>query len=219
MARGGIDGVDSRLYDVERGDGRIAVSWVQPVLPADTLGPVVFAGDRERAVTLWERLLDMICACVSPRLGLDGQLSNWSFTDDGAISYLDISTPLMRDDNGRETLDADLFLSSLPWGLRPVVKRLMLKGILATYYDQRRVIIDFLGNLCKGRLDELVPTFVERANRRLERPIAIGEIERYYRSDARTWALLQRLRRMDRGWQRHVRRRPYPFLLPGTIER
>ena len=29
------------------------------------------------------------------------------------------------------------------------------------------------------------------------------------------WALLQRLRRCDRWWQRRVRRRPYPFLLPG----
>ena len=31
--------------------------------------------------------------------------------------------------------------------------------------------------------------------------------------------LLQRLRRLDRAWQRRVRRRVYPFLLPGRIER
>jgi hypothetical protein len=31
--------------------------------------------------------------------------------------------------------------------------------------------------------------------------------------------LLQRLRRADRWWQRTVRRRPYPFLLPGRIDR
>jgi hypothetical protein len=33
------------------------------------------------------------------------------------------------------------------------------------------------------------------------------------------WALLQRARRVDRAWQRHVRRRPYPFLLPGPVDR
>jgi hypothetical protein len=33
------------------------------------------------------------------------------------------------------------------------------------------------------------------------------------------WALLQILRRVDRSWQRGVRRRSYPFLLPGRIAR
>jgi hypothetical protein len=33
------------------------------------------------------------------------------------------------------------------------------------------------------------------------------------------WGLLQRLRRIDRSWQRRVRRRQYPFLLPGKVER
>ena len=39
------------------------------------------------------------------------------------------------------------------------------------------------------------------------------------RADARMWALLQRLRRADRWWQRRVRRRQYPFLLPGEVQR
>ncbi len=33
------------------------------------------------------------------------------------------------------------------------------------------------------------------------------------------WALLLALRRLDRFWQLKVRRRAYPFLLPGRIER
>jgi hypothetical protein len=28
-----------------------------------------------------------------------------------------------------------------------------------------------------------------------------------------------RVRRADRWWQRHIRRRTYPFLLPGSIRR
>jgi hypothetical protein len=44
-------------------------------------------------------------------------------------------------------------------------------------------------------------------------------VRRYYRSDARLWGVLLRIRRLDRAWQRHVRRRSYPFLLPQRIER
>lgn len=46
-----------------------------------------------------------------------------------------------------------------------------------------------------------------------------GDVRRYYARDARMWALLLGLRRLDRWWQLNVRRRPYPFLLPGRIER
>src|SRR5258707_565462 len=34
----------------------------------------------------------------------------------------------------------------------------------------------------------------------------------YYRGAARTWSVLQSLRRLDRFWQRRIRRRPNPFL-------
>jgi hypothetical protein len=43
-------------------------------------------------------------------------------------------------------------------------------------------------------------------------------VRRYYRSDARLWAGLLLLRRLDRRWRRLTGRR-YPFLLPGRIER
>ena len=45
-----------------------------------------------------------------------------------------------------------------------------------------------------------------------------GEVRRYYRSDARTWSWIQRLRRADRAWHR-LRKRTYPYLIPGEIER
>jgi hypothetical protein len=49
--------------------------------------------------------------------------------------------------------------------------------------------------------------------------MTVADVRRYYRSDARLWALLLRIRTLDRSWQRRVRRRPYPFLLPREIER
>jgi hypothetical protein len=49
--------------------------------------------------------------------------------------------------------------------------------------------------------------------------ITLDEVRRTYVADARMWLLLQRLRRLDRAWHRRIRRRTYPFLLPGRIER
>ena len=163
-------------------------------------------------------LVTAITTCAGPRLGLDGQLSNWVVVGD-ALRYLDVSTPLIRDEAGRERLDLGLFISSLPWALRPLVRRFMLRGILEKYYQPRGVVIDLLGNLYKERLGELVPGFIAAANPHFDVPITAAEVRRYYQRDARTWAGLQLMRRTDRAWQRRVRRRQYPFLLPGSIDR
>ena len=57
------------------------------------------------------------------------------------------------------------------------------------------------------------------ANERVSPAIDEPEVRRYYREDAGMWALLQRLRWLDRWWRRRVRKRQYPFLLPGEVER
>jgi len=85
------------------------------------------------------------------------------------------------------------------------------------------VILDLAGNLLKEGLERQLVWALEVSNGLAtdeERgPITPEEARAYYQDDARTWALLQRLRRVDRAWQRKVRRRSYPFLLPGAIER
>ncbi len=151
-------------------------------------------------------------------LGLDGQMSNWALHD-GKLLYMDVTTPLMRDAQGRELLDTELFMKSLPWALRGLVRRFFLGEIIDKYYLPRGVILDILGNLLKENLAKLIPTCLEQANVRLPEAIQESEVHRYYRSDAKMWALMQRLRRADRWWQRRIRRRTYPFLLPGKISR
>jgi hypothetical protein len=163
-------------------------------------------------------LAERIAGCIGPQLGLDAQLSNWAWSDDG-LRFLDISTPFLRDERGRESFDVELHLASVPWLLRGAVRRFALGAILDKYYDVRGALLDLAGNLHKERLARLVPAFLETANRVVEPAITAGEAARYYRDDARMWELLQRLRRADRWWQRTVRRRPYPFLLPGRIAR
>ncbi|MGQ4444863.1 DUF6206 family protein, partial [Streptomyces violaceoruber] len=157
-------------------------------------------------------------ATVTPRLGLDGQASNWIDVD-GELVYLDVTTPLIRDERERELLDVPLFFTSLPWLVRDVVRMAMTKSIFDKFYTPRGVVLDFLGNLHKERLDHLVPRFLEQANARLDRPLDAEEVGAYYRDDARMWELIQRLRKADRFVHNKILRRPYPFLLPRHVAR
>ena len=95
----------------------------------------------------------------------------------------------------------------------------MLASILEKYYSPRGVLVDLLGNLIKEGVPEHLQLGIEVVNQAIDDRVDEAEVRRYYREDAAMWALLQRLRRLDRAWQRHVRRRQYPFLLPGRVER
>ncbi len=219
LAGAGVQPVTTALQDVTRTDGRVAAYCVQPALEASDIGPAVFASsDGERAERMLDAIMTAITQAVTPQLGLDAQLSNWVLVDD-ELSYLDLTTPLLRDAEGAERLDTELFLASLPWALRGAVRRFLLQGILDKYYQPRGVLLDFAANLLKEKLEPFVAKVIERAKSQLDVELTLDEVRRYYADDARTWALLQRLRRWDRAWQRGVRRRPYPFLLPGDIER
>jgi hypothetical protein len=219
LAERGLVVPETTVAAVPRRDGSVTAYCVQPVLESTSLLPnrLQGAGQGEiRAVVA--ALVGRIAGCIDSRLGLDAQLSNWAWVD-GGLRYLDISTPFERDDRGRESFDVELHLASVPWALRGAVRRFALGAILDKYYDRRGALLDLAGNLHKERLAQLVPAFLDAANRVVEPSIMTEEAERYYHGDARMWELLQRLRRADRWWQRTVRRRPYPFLLPGRIKR
>jgi hypothetical protein len=202
-----------------RETGEFSVYVVQPALdPATLLPKPLGLADESSARELYALVIDAVSRALKPGVGLDAQLSNWVHPDGGELSYLDVSTPLLRDKDGRERLDTDLFLSSLPWALRPLVKRFTLGTILDKYYVLRGALLDIAGNLQKEGLEAQIAWFLDLANRRVERAIDEREVRAYYADDARMWAVLQRLRRADRGWQRMLGR-TYPFLLPGTIVR
>lgn len=219
LEAGGIPVLATELHRVAgAGPGPVAYC-VQPLVDERALVPARLAHEPGPPGTnLVETILDLALAYVTPTRGLDGQLSNWAMVD-GGLAYLDVSTPFLRDDEGCELMDVDIFLASLPWALRGLVKRFMLRGILDPYYSSRGVVRDVLGNLIKEGLGERLPEWVPVAARTLGQPVSVDEVRRHYAEDARTWRLLQRLRRVDRAWQRHVRRRPYPFLLPGPVQR
>lgn len=219
LGEAGVRVIPSRLETILSADGRIAVWCLQPLLDPASLAPSwLKSAGADGARRLFERITEAIITAVSPRLGLDGQLSNWAVVDDDVL-YFDVTTPMMRDDHGREALDTDLFLASLPWALRGLVRRFMLHSILDKYYSRRGVLLDLLGNLIKEGVADTMAIGLEVVSAAVEPAVDAREVRRYYQEDAAMWALLQRLRRIDRFWQRHVRRRQYPFLLPGKVER
>jgi hypothetical protein len=215
----GVHPVDSSLRPVERDDGTVAGYAVQPVLPATILATNVLSGaDPATGHPLVAAIVDSAAAVVDPQLGIDAQLANWSW-EDGLLGYLDLTTPMLWSSDGQALLDVDLLVRPTPWVFRGAIKRFLAPKILDGYRDLRGVYLDLCGNLIKQGLVAWLPAFLEHVNRHLKRPMTHAEVERYYRNDARLWGMLLRIRRLDRAWQRRVRRRPYPFLLPREIKR
>ncbi|MGZ5347204.1 MAG: DUF6206 family protein [Solirubrobacterales bacterium] len=219
LAAAGVRVVETRLRGVEGADGGVAGYVVQPVLPQEDLVPTVLRrSDPGQGHPLVEAVVGTTASAVGPHLGLDAQLSNWTWRG-GELVYIDVSTPLIWSAEGRSRLDLDLLARAYPAALRPPLRRFVAPGILDTYRDLRRVFLDLAGNMLKERLDAWLPAFLAEANGRIDEPIGAEEVRRNYRSDARLWAALLAIRRLDRLWRQRVRRRPYPFLLPGRIER
>ncbi|MFI8849555.1 DUF6206 family protein [Streptomyces sp. NPDC053499] len=218
LRQGGVRVAETRLWHQRRPGGGIVGYCVQETLPRKRLCSNLLHSESEAwASDFFARFLDQVDGAVSPTLGLDAQASNWVDLD-GELLYIDVTSPLMRDASGRELLDVRLFFASLPWLVRDLVRIATAKSIFDKFYSTRGVVLDFLGNLHKERLTGLIPGFLEQANARLEAPLTEQEVADYYRSDARAWALIQRLRKADRLWHRALRR-PYPFLLPPDVDR
>lgn len=219
LAAAGVRVAPTQLWSTPLPGGRTVAYCVQEALPAERLCSRLLHTEGDVWVEdFFARFLDLVDGAVSPTLGLDAQASNWIDLD-GELIYLDVTTPMMRDGRGRERLDVKLFFTSLPWILRDAVRLSMTKSIFDKFYSTRGIVLDFLGNLHKERLEKLIPALLEQAGPRVETPLTEDEVAKYYKDDAQMWELIQRLRKADRFWHRSIKRRPYPFLLPPDVDR
>lgn len=190
---------------------------VQPLArPEALLHHVLRDAPPERGEQLLARLVELVTQAVDRGVGLDAQWANW-VVEDGDLRLLDISTPMLRDAGGRDRLDLGVFFSVYPWAIRPLL-RPVARAVMEPYHQPRGVLLDAASNLIKEELEPWLPALLRIAADRLDRPIELAEVHRYFTRDRRTWMLMQRLRRADRAWQRGVRRRPYPFLLPPPYQ-
>jgi hypothetical protein len=216
----GLDVVPTQTVVLARPVGFV-LYCVQPLLAAGTMGPSFLrAMSPDEARPHVERVFTLIRASVSPTLAPDGQLSNWSFDGD-RVRYLDVGTPFMRDDAGRDLFDFRQQTRALPQPIRTIVNRFLVRSILDNYHSPRGQALDFLGNLIKEGLGHLMPSLIPSANEvfGLSPPIGESEVLSHYKSDAQSYALMQAARRTDRWFQESILRRTYPYLLPPKIDR
>lgn len=216
----GLDVVETETPILERAAGHV-LYCVQPMLAPGTLGPDFLRGKTaEEAAPHVTRIFEHIKASVTPSIAPDGQLSNWAFVGD-RLRYLDVGTPFLRDEEGRDLFDFTEQTRALPGPVRAIVDRFLLRGILDNYHSTRGQALDFLGNLIKEGLGDIFPPLIPIANEvfGLVPRITEEEVRAHYESDARTYAFVQAARRADRWVYRNILRRPYPYLLPPRIDR
>ena len=211
LERRGVNVVETNL--VRTGGSPPHAYLVQPLVPeADLLDRVLESARPDRGEALLRTLADTVARAVDSSVGLDAQVANWAVSGD-QLADLDVSTPLMRSPAGEDLLDVSLFLSIYPAALHVPLRR-VAHDVMGDFHNPRQVLVDVASNLVKERLDRWLPAMLAAANRHVSPPITQAEVSAYFRRDRRLWLLMQRLRRADRAWQRRVRRRAYPFLLP-----
>jgi hypothetical protein len=219
LSAAGVAVLDTRVLGLDRPDGHVVAYCLQPAIPPDLfLHEQLARSSPAAARPLIDQLARALVAAVSDHVGIDPHVTNWLVRGTQLV-YIDVSTPLLRDDRGHERLETELFLGSLPWLVRGYVKRFVLRDLLDRFYDRRRVFLELLSGLHHERLGHLVPAHLDRIGHLVTPALTEPQIWRHHRIDVRLFAMLQRLRRMDRLWQRQVRRRRYPYLLPRPPRR
>jgi len=138
------------------------------------------------------------------KVALDGQISNWvlldfvpgqdTFSGKEKLAYMDTSSPLFRIKN-EEQLDAEIFLKSTPFFLRPIIRAFFLQEVLDRYYDLHLVTVYLIANFHKEGRPEFIPQMIETANKFFKeqtpdlnvKPLTGEEVTKYYKNDAFIW--------------------------------
>ncbi|GMT46239.1 MAG: hypothetical protein IEMM0006_2071 [bacterium] len=236
----GIETPVSHAYWVKGHKGRFVAYLSQERLPREAIGnKIIQQHSREESLILLRLVLDKMRKLWQQNrdnneliLGLDSQISNWAIknydsrqdiSEESSLLFIDTSTPFIRK-NGVEQMNALLFLQSAPPVMRPVLRKFFLQDIMDRYYDFRLVLIDLIANLYKEQCADLIPDWLEVANRENQEflsgnTITEKEVEKYYKEDKFIWQLFLGVRRANRFMNTKILGNRYEFTLPGEIER
>jgi hypothetical protein len=223
------------FHTIHNQDSEIILYVSQPRFTAESIGNAFLkVADEARLAPLIQTVISHLFPIARINrdrpdgyaIGIDGQISNWSFQANGEALYFDITTPMFRV-NGKDQMDPEIFLKSSPSFLTWIIRWFFLKEVLDRYYDMRLVFIDLLANFHKEGRPERIDPMMSLINQniseeRMEETISLltrKEIDDYYRNDARIWRIFLALRRIDRFLKTRVLGKKYNFILPGKIRR
>lgn len=210
----GVDCVATELQQLDRPDGSAVVFHCQPLLDASLLVSNLLRETAPRddhpAV---KAVVTAIGDIVDDQVALDAQCSNWFWYDD-KVWYLDLSTPLLLDDNKMVKFEIEGFAREYPMAFRPIVKSELLR-LVPHYTDLAHVLHDLLANLHRERLVQWSHAFATAGGHQYGIELSLHKAARMFRSDARLFPWLQRLRRAQRFWIQATGRR-YDSMLPAV---
>ncbi len=166
------------------------------------------------------------------QIGLDAQISNWALLEFRPektrleecepLLYIDTSTPMIRK-HGKEQLDTEVFIKSIPLILRPIIRWTLLQEVLDRYYRPRDVILDLIASFITHHRPDLVKRMVELANQWMGSelkelnlaPFHPGQIFRYNQQDVLIWKFFRQMKRMDKFITEKILGRTYEQRLPS----
>jgi hypothetical protein len=218
LAERGVSVVPTDLRTFAHEHWGVVGYLVQPAIPRSRL--LISRCQFDEAITesYVDRVIDLVIAAVDHQVGLDAQLPNWALDEDGSLSMLDVSTPMLRDESGNDRLPMRIFLAGYPAVVRAPLGRWVVPSVLDAYHKPEGVLLDVATQMVRQGMHAQLPHFVAAVNARLGCGMTERAVHDNHRRDVRLWALMQRMRRIDRRWQRSVRRRPYPSLTVPRYE-
>lgn len=211
----GVPVIDTALQWIER-DGKWNAYIVQPRLDASTLLPVHLRhAPVPLAAALVQPILDHALACQRRGVGIDAQVTNWALRD-GVPLYLDVTTPMLRDADGRDLLDTEIFVATLPAVVQSVVRRFLVGDLLNRFFNARETYLDLVSNIANCGLAHLTEPLLAEANARLDVPLTLKDIRNYRRQEWWTWMVIRKCLAAEQ-WMRRIRGAPHPHLLPSQF--
>ncbi len=210
--------VETGFVAVPGSDGETVGYVVQPRLdPIDLLPGVMRSLDAAAAVEILRTIEGHVDRTLAAGAGIDPQISNWAMQN-GEPVLLDVTTPMLRDEEGRDLLDTDLFLKTLPFGIRQLVRRFMVDELLDKNFERHGIFLDLIGNLINYDLEDLTEPFLDVINPGLDLPITAREVTGYRRSEWLTWKLMRLALHGEQLWRTRVLRAPDLHLLPSRFQ-
>jgi len=216
LVEAGVPVAPTEFVTLPYDDGSAVGYVVQPRVPASDLLPVRAStlGDLDLGTTV-NQIVEFVDRTLGAGLGIDAQLSNWALVDD-VPTLLDVTTPMVRDEAGRDLLDTGIFLATLPIGIRQVVSRFMVDDLLEKNFDRRSIFLDLVGNLENYGLADRTGLVLDVVNDGLRPKLSLREIQAYRRSERWTWRAMRWALRAEQGWRTRVLRQTAQHLLPST---